>query len=475
MRHSINFSHRPRIRWCVITAIALVWQISHVLNAGAAEFIPLGIMGIGIDHGIERHESHSYHISDDGRIVMGRTSGPLWSSPVGGVFRWTRETGMAPLDSSEQLRSTPRMSADGSAIAWLAGPTGGNEHSRVWSEGSGLTVFNDPGNLEYPAYVRNQWLDVERPNNNKIFSADGRVIVGRRDGSVVRWSLGGGFENLGILSPQRTRYHQDTLVSDDGNVIVGTLQTEGEPRTIFVWTADGGVINIGAIPGANWYAISDISNDGSAFVGVSRVVEDEDYTSSPASLMRWTRENGPVVLQAGTTQMQFRDDRMHLSGDGSVIAGERHSADFTEREAFRWTDEKGFQTLLLPGYTQSTVYDLTPDGKWILGASISPTDPSRNTLMLWSEETGLLDLRHVLAAQGLSAITASWGLARPSYEGDFPQISADGRSIAATGTNPTGDPEAWVLYLDPITTVPEPPGAALGFAALACLVAARRR
>jgi hypothetical protein len=76
---------------------------------------------------------------------MGRTSGPLWNSTYGGVFRWTRETGMAPLDNSAALYGYPRMSANGATIAWWAGPVG--DDSRVWSEDIGLIVFNDQNYL----------------------------------------------------------------------------------------------------------------------------------------------------------------------------------------------------------------------------------------------------------------------------------------------------------------------------------------
>jgi hypothetical protein len=154
--------------------------------------------------------------------------------------------------------------------------------------------------------------------------------------------------------------------------------------------------------------------------------------------------------------MLFRGERTHLSGDGSVITGERHNPDFTRQEAYRWTVDNGFETLLLPGYTGSTVYDVTPDGKWILGAGFYPTNPALpvRTLMLWSEETGPLDLRDVFQRQGLANATASWAFLGEVPVGNLPQISEDGRTITSSGINPNGDKEAWVAYLDPIVILP---------------------
>jgi hypothetical protein len=75
--------------------------------------------------------------------------------------------------------------------------------------------------------------------------------------------------------------------------------------------------------------------------------------------------------------------------------------------------------------------------------------------LLWSKETGPLDLHDLFDSQGLSHITASWeNLLPETLASDLPQISADGRVISGTGTNPEGDLEAWVVYLDPIETLP---------------------
>jgi uncharacterized membrane protein len=230
--------------------------------AGAAEFIPLGIIGTSLLHGtVPVHESRSYHLSDDGRVVVGRTTGPLWNPGPGGVFRWTRETGMVPLDNSASLFGYPRMSADGSTVAWYAGRFG--DESRVWTAENGLTVFNDPSDL------RNRFFNFERPFNNRIVSSNGSVIAGRRNGSVVRWSFDTGFDDLGIQAPNDFR--EETLISGDGNTIAGTRGTASGNRTMFRWTADLGAVDIGSVPGANWHLIADISNDGSVLVGLSGI------------------------------------------------------------------------------------------------------------------------------------------------------------------------------------------------------------
>jgi uncharacterized membrane protein len=245
------------------------------------------------------------------------------------------------------------------------------------------------------------------------------------------------------------------LVSGDGTAIVGTIRAPGVPH-VFRWTANAGKVDI-VVPGAISSSITDISYDGSVFVGISGG-NTEDFAPS---LWRWTAETGAVVLQDPTTDMQFRQYATHLSADGSIITGERQRPNSNNFQAYRWTAGKGFETLLLPGYASSSSYDITPDGKWILGAGWLPTDSSLPVaqLMLWSEDTGSISLRDVFERQGLAEITASWATLDNTYFFDLPQISADGRTITGTGINPVGHPEAWVAYLDPIVSVPEPTSA----------------
>jgi len=67
----------------------------------------------------------------------------------------------------------------------------------------------------------------------------------------------------------------------------------------------------------------------------------------------------------------------------------------------------------------------------------------------------------VLVGLGLSADLAGWSLERARG------VSANGRTIVGTGTNPSGETEAWIAYL------PEPGTGTL--LVLGLLLAARRR
>jgi hypothetical protein len=235
--------------------------------------------------------------------------------------------------------------------------------------------------------------------------------------------------------------------------------------------------SLGQVPNHNYYAITGISTDGSVVTGVSR-------GGSATTVWRWTEETGLVVLEEGTPEKGFQEQRLGvgqlLSADGSVMVGERRSPDGGQSEAFRWTAETGFQQLPAPpGRLYASVKDMTPDGKWVFGQSWTNPDFVTPTLdrvvpWLWSEETGTLNLLEVFESQGLGPSIAGWESLWHNAA-NFGRISADGRAIIGSGINPDGFLEAWVAYLDPVV-VPEPTSAALAMLALAwcCLRCATR-
>ena len=92
---------------------------------------------------------------------------------------------------------------------------------------------------------------------------------------------------------------------------------------------------------------------------------------------------------------------------------------------------------------------MTPDGTWILGSASAPVDPSDDSraAWLWSDETGLIDLRNLFHAQGLDVSLTGWEHLIAKV------ISPDGHTIAGEGLNPDGTLAAWVAYLDPIVVI----------------------
>ena len=137
-----------------------------------------------------------------------------------------------------------------------------------------------------------------------------------------------------------------------------------------------------------------------------------------------------------------------VSNDGSRIASATYVSSAESAEAFYWTDNTGIVGLgWLPrqagevGVLESTVRDMTPDGRLIAGWSglgfldIRP--------FVWSEEAGMEDFVQVLRdSHGLSNPLANWELL--TIQG----MSSNGQFFTGSGYNPAGDIEAWLVRLD---------------------------
>jgi uncharacterized membrane protein len=473
MRDSTNSHPHSRVGWYAFRAIASVCLFYSGLGAGAAEFIRLGYL-----HELTGSWSRALAISDDGSVVIGTT--PISDAAFKVPFRWTRETGMVALDNVQSL-GDPLMSADGSLIAWEAQNTQTlPSRARILTEDFGRFDFD----FRFVPDGVVGWHD-------ETISDDGSVLVGNAQpfslsppGSpqgVARWTPQGGIQTLGN-SPGATDGISSQLLSGDGSVIAGIrriLSTRFD-RLPFRWSAGDGMTSLGEVSGHNYYEITGLSKDGSVISGISATVPEGAFIedASATSLWRWTNETGLVVLNEGTTELNFVEQPTRvgqwLSADGSVLVGERRSPDEGQAEAYRWTEETGFQLIpTLPGRPFASVRDMTPDGKWIMGQSwanpgdeLAPYTLTRQVPWLWSQETGTLNLLDVFKGQGLGPNIEGW---ESLWRGgaNWGRISANGRAILGTGVNPEGFVEGWVAYLDPIA-IPEPPSAALGLLAVAC-------
>ena len=92
----------------------------------------------------------------------------------------------------------------------------------------------------------------------------------------------------------------------------------------------------------------------------------------------------------------------------------------------------------LPGGGNASVaLAASPDGSVVVGVGNVTTVPEA---FRWNATNGMLNLRDVLIAQGVDL--AGWTLSFASG------ISADGRTIVGSGTNPAGSIEGFIVTLD---------------------------
>ena len=342
------------------------------------------------------------------------------------------------------------VSDDGSAVVGNGDSALISEAFR-WSEGAGMVGLGVlPGGQQSVATGA---------------SADGSVAVGTNHyefpaipgSEAFRWTPSGGMVGLGLL-PGGSHSHA-TGVSSDGSAVVG-FGNDGSISEAFRWTQAGGMVGLGfLVPGGGptGSMANGVSADGSVVVGRS------DSPIGAGEAFRWTQAGGMVGL--GSLSDEFpASEAIDVSFDGSVVVGTSASPVFGLPglhlpEAFRWTEAGGMVGLgLLPSAQSSRAHGASADGSVVVGSAVHETGTGSEAF-IWDATNGMRELNQVLTDLGLDL--TGWNLDEAT------DISADGLTIVGTGTNPSGQSEAW------IAVIPEPGTGVL--LALGLGVLARRR
>jgi probable HAF family extracellular repeat protein len=265
-------------------------------------------------------------------------------------------------------------------------------------------------------------------------SGDGSVVVGWGGPFDIqhafRWTRDGGMRDLGTLPGyERSRAYG---VSGDGSVIVGGSGV-GSVSQATRWTGSGGIEGLGYLPGGNTSNAIGVSSDGSVIVGSS-------LSPQGWQPFRWTQADGmqPLGFFPGGSIATG------ISADGSTIIGESGG------QAFRWTAVGGKQPLgLFQGAYPTHSLSVSGDGSTIVGYAIVGSDPelAASTAILWDSTGGIRSLRSVLVDDyGLNL--DGWRLDQATG------ISADGSTIIGTGIDPALRYQAWVAVLPEPATLP---------------------
>jgi probable HAF family extracellular repeat protein len=191
----------------------------------------------------------------------------------------------------------------------------------------------------------------------------------------------------------------------------------------FRWLDGTGMIGLGKLPGATYSSAGAVSADGSVVVGSSG-------TENTAQAFRWTAEGGMVGLGPAENTYSFATG---VSADGSVVVGA------ADDQAFRWTENTGMVGLgYMPGGSTSYPYAVTADGSVVVGYGSGA--PTGNGAFIWDAVHGMRLLQQVLTEDyGLDL--SGWNLWQAAA------VSGDGRTIVGSGTNPSGETEAWIAVL----------------------------
>jgi probable HAF family extracellular repeat protein len=266
-------------------------------------------------------------------------------------------------------------------------------------------------------------------------SDDGSVVVGygtsTSGAEAFRWTSDTGMVDLGNLPDGYSASHASDI-SADGTVIVGGGGSASGGEA-FRWTAGSGVVRLGDLPGAPLSSEAQgVSADGSVIVGLGNYNGGEDQGEA----FRWTSTGGMVGLGhlgGGSITAIARG----VSADGSVVVGGNRQSFSGASEAFRWTQGGGMVELAdLPGGVISEAYDVSADGSVIVGRGYTATNVDA---AIWYG--GAIQSIKDLLSQSLGTALDGWQLHTARA------VSADGRTVVGSGTNPAGNSEAWLAYL----------------------------
>ena len=300
------------------------------------------------------------------------------------------------------------VSADGSTVVGNTFDETGSQAFR-WTRTGGFQSLGDINGQTTRSYA----LGV---------NADGSIIVGRAEQpdnvQAFRWTGASGMVGLGEKTSELS------AVSADGTIGAGRFHETAAAT----WSPANGW---SAIPGADDTSNAlGISADGSVIVGVNQ-----------NHAFRWSQADGPLDIGPFSDPPTF-SIASDVSDDGAVVVGDTDTA-----QAFRWTTTTGAE-FINPDESRDTVaYATDADGSTIVGQI------GFQRAYVWDEANGLRDLQDLIVDRFGVANLTGWTLERAF------DISADGKTIVGDGKNPSGNTEAWIVTLPgetPAIPLPSP-------------------
>lgn len=355
--------------------------------------------GIGFMSGDNVSDVRS--VSGDGAVALGYSASYANSAftnykPV----KWTAAGGFVALPSpaadgttgpNTQVLIANDITASGARIAYRARPGGTGRRVAMVCAGDG-TQATALGRL---------------PNStgqtaaNQI-SDDGAVVFGFGTGSdgndhSFRWTSASGIQQLVEPTGYTNSIPAARGVSADGSVSVGDITAfdvngNETAHQAYRWTAAGGMVGLGYLPGGNRSTTFAVSADGTKVYGVSN--------SSAAP--------------------------------GNTYFG----------EWYVWSAATGMQSLGRPaGYDNfSNLGGVSADGALVVLAGGDSTGQNKDDTFILQTSTGtFISLRDLLNSSGIANAISGWGAL--SAEG----ISDDGNTLFGNGVDPNGNTQGFIL------------------------------
>lgn len=313
------------------------------------------------------------------------------------------------------------VSADGLTCAGGAESANGNEAFR-WQAGVMIGLGYIPGG--------------HTSSESTGVSADGSIVVGQSwNGTrfeAFRSINAGTPEGLGGLVPSTNQNILSiaTGISDDGAVIVGWARSVTTGTAIEAFRHVGGVMSgLGDLPGGIQASVARAASpDGAIIVG------DSDSASGNQAFI-WTAGAGMQPL-GDLPGGGFASAAFDITDDGTILVGYGNTD--SGQEGCIWTNGVPQGVGALPSDELSaTLFGVSADGSVAVGSSF--VDPFIEAV-IWTPETGLRHLQ--------TTLSTDFGLDLPGWIlFEARAISANGRTIAGQGLNPSNVLEGFLIRL----------------------------
>jgi probable HAF family extracellular repeat protein len=331
----------------------------------------------------ELSHSIAYDINDFGHVVglasVETTRIPpmahpldISPSPLARSFYWTPEQGVrdirGPQDESLLITSAYAINNHDQIVGSSHHPWGDrNERAFIWSLSSGVSELH-AGNLNV---IESVAYDVNDAGQVVGFM---EYLLGDTEvGRAFLWTPDGGYVDLGTLGGEWAVAYG---INNAGQVVGQSEDASGRHRG-FLWTAAQGMVDIGNLEGMGNSVIARAINNAGQIVGTSYLAN-----PFPAQLGRaflWTPEQGMTdlgtsfdgapfgSLTTGTLALGINDTG-HVVGISSVSSG--------ARRGFVWTPEQGMLEVGTLGGDMSEAHGISSSG-WIVGRSANTANLPR--------------------------------------------------------------------------------------------------
>jgi probable HAF family extracellular repeat protein len=385
--------------------IVIMFAALMITSQAQAEYFR-GLPGVdGLSGSYEQALAVSTDGTLEGAVVVGMSAY--------GAARWTfRTVGVFEFWIAERLEAFPYplrnafdVAGNGETVVGVQERTGYDFEAFRWTEAGG---------------AENLVPDMTGYENSCAFGTnqDGLVVVGSISSMLpedypelsFRWTEAAGMEILGTIGGQDGESSMAYEVSAEGDVVVGV--DRGKIRQAFRWTDRGGMIGLGFLPDHEASEARDVSEDGKVVVGTS---QGSTRAGDVEEAFYWTLKEGMRGL-GDLRGGSFESRAYGVNGDGSVVVGVGNSE--AGDEAVFWNkgrlynlrkylypkvttiDFRGRKFNPLKGWTLTAAYDVSADGKTIVGFGTNPD----GEMQAWIANIGEVGASGLLSPSGLRVV-----------------------------------------------------------------------